>query len=60
VTHAEPRSDKVEAVLQIETDTADASLIVLAPHMERVSLKHRDGRVRARIRAAELRLTLNE
>ncbi|WP_306602795.1 hypothetical protein [Azonexus sp.] len=60
VTHAEPRSDKVEAVLQIETDTADASLIILAPHMERVSLKHRDGRVRARIRAAELRLALNE
>jgi hypothetical protein len=60
VTHAEPRSDKVEAVLQIETDTADASLVVLAPHMERVSLKHRDGRARTRIRAAELRLSLNE
>ncbi len=60
VIHAESKSDHVEAVLQIETDTTDASLTVLMPQMERVSLKHRDGSVRTRIRAAELRLILNE
>jgi len=60
VSHAEPRSDKVEAVLQIETDTVDANLVILAPHLERVSLKHRDGRPRERVRAAELRLLVQE
>jgi len=54
VSHVEPRSDKVEAVLCIETDTVDANLVILPPHLERVSLKHRDGRPRERIRAAEL------
>lgn len=58
VGHGEPRNEKVEAVLQIETDTVDANLIVLPPHLERVSLKHRDGRPRERIRAAELRSLL--
>lgn len=60
VSHAEPRSDKVEAVLQIETDTVDANLVILPPHLERVSLKHRDGRPRERVRAAELRLLVQE
>ena len=60
VSHAQPRHDKVEAVLQVETDTVDANLIVLPPHLERVSLKHRDGRPRERMRAAELHLLLKE
>jgi len=60
VSHAEPRSDKVEAVLQIETDTVDANLVILPPHLERVSLKHRDGRPRERVRASELRLLVQE
>lgn len=60
VSHAEARSDKVEAVLQIETDTVDANLVILPPHLERVSLKHRDGRPRERVRAAELRLLVQE
>ena len=60
VSHAQPRNDKVEAVLQVETDTVDANLIVFPPHLERVSLKHRDGRPRERMRAAELHLLLKE
>lgn len=60
VRHAEPRSDKVEAVLQIETDTVDANLVILPPHLERVSLKHRDGRSRERVRATDLRLLVQE
>jgi len=60
VSHAEPRSDKVEAVLQIETDTVDANLVILPPHLERVSLKHRDGRPRERVRATELRRLVQE
>jgi hypothetical protein len=60
VSHAQARNDKVEAVLQVETDTVDANLIVFPPHLERVSLKHRDGRPRERMRAAELHLLLKE
>jgi hypothetical protein len=60
VSHVEPRSDKVEAVLQIETDTVDANLVILPPHLERVSLKYRDGRSRERVRAAELRRLVQE
>src|SRR5574343_119111 len=60
VTHAEPRNERVEAVLQMETDTADANLIILAPHLERISLKHRDGRPQERIRADALRALLKE
>lgn len=60
VSHVDPRSDKVEAVLRIETDTADANLIVMAPAMERVVMKHRDGRQRARIRADGLATLLAE
>ncbi|OMG53106.1 hypothetical protein BJN45_12805 [Azonexus hydrophilus] len=60
VNHVDPRSDKVEAVLQIETDTVDANLVILSPQLERVSMKHRDGRPRERMRAAELRLSLKE
>ena len=60
VSQVEPCSDKVEAVLRIETDTVDANLVILPPHLERVSLKHRDGRPRERIRAAELADLLSE
>lgn len=60
VDHVDPRSERVEAVLVMATDTADANLIVLAQSMERVSLKHRDGRPRERIRADALRALLSE
>ena len=60
VNHVDPRSDKVEAVLKIETDTVDAKLVILSPQLERVSMKNRDGRPRERMRAAELRLSLKE
>ncbi len=60
VRHVESRNERVEAVLLIETDTADANLVVLPPQQERVNLKHRDGRQRERIRADALRALLAE
>lgn len=56
--HAEPRNERVEAVLVMETDSADANLIILPPQLERVSLKYRDGRPRERARADALRVLL--
>ena len=58
VGHAESRNERVEAVLVIQTDTVDANLVILSPQQERVSLKHRDGRPRERIRASALRALL--
>ncbi|MDD2662662.1 MAG: hypothetical protein PHD19_02770 [Dechloromonas sp.] len=60
VEHVDPRNERVEAVLVIETDTADANLVVMPPHLERVALKYRDGRPRERIRAESLRALLSE
>lgn len=60
VGHVESRNERVEAVLVMATDTADANLVILAPQLERVSLKHRDGRTRERIRADALRALLAE
>ena len=60
VGHVESRNERVEAVLVIETDTVEANLVILSPQLERVSLKHRDGRVRERIRASALRSLLSE
>lgn len=60
VRHVEARSERVEAVLVIETDTADANLVIMSEQLERVSLKHRDGRPRERIRADALRALLSE
>ncbi len=60
VEHREPRNDKVEAVLVMETDSADANLVIMPPQLERVSMKHRDGRPRERIRADALRALLSE
>lgn len=58
--HADPRHDKVEAVLVVPTEVADANLVVLAPQMERIALKYRDGRPRERVRAEALRNLLEE
>lgn len=60
VSHVEARNERVEAVLQMETDTADANLVILPPQMERVSMKRRDGRPHERIRADALRALLKE
>ena len=60
VSHVDARNERVEAVLQMETDTADANLVILPPHMERVSMKRRDGRPHERIRADALRALLKE
>jgi hypothetical protein len=58
--HAEVRNERVEAVLVLETDTADANLIIMPPALERVALKHRDGRPRERIRSAVLRAMIDD
>lgn len=60
VEHVEPRNERVEAVLVMETDTVDANLVIMPPHLERVSLKYRDGRPRERVRAEALRALLSE
>ena len=58
--HAEPRNERAEAVLVLETDVADVNLVIFPPQMERVTMKHRDGRSRERIRAEALRALLSE
>ena len=60
VEHVEPRNERVEAVLVMETETADANLVIMPPHLERVSLKYRDGRPRERVRAEALQALLSE
>lgn len=60
IEHVEPRNERVEAVLVMETDTADTNLVIMPPHLERVSLKHRDGRSRERVRVDALRALLLE
>jgi len=60
VRHVESRNERVEVVLLIQTDTADANLVILSRQQERVALKHRDGRSRERIRADALRALLSE
>ncbi|WP_265946892.1 hypothetical protein [Dechloromonas sp. A34] len=60
IEHVEPRNERVEAVLVMETDTVDANLVIMPPHLERVSLKHRDGRPRERIRADALQALISE
>ncbi len=60
VEHVDSRSERVEAVLAVETDTADASLVILSPRMEPVTFRHRDGRPRERIRADALRALLSQ
>jgi len=58
--HAEPRNERAEAVLVLETDVAEVNLVIFPPQMERVAMKHRDGRSRERIRAEALRALLLE
>lgn len=58
--HAEVRNERVEAVLVLETDTADANLIIMPPALERVAFKHRDGRPRERVRSAALSALIDE
>ena len=58
--HVEPRNDKAEAVLVMETDTADANLVIFPQQLERMSMKYRDGRPRERIRADALRALLSD
>ena len=58
--HAEVHNERAEAVLVLETDTADANLIIMPSALERVSFKHRDGRPRERIRSSALHVMLDE
>ena len=56
--HVEPRNERAEAVLVLETDTTNANLVIFPPQLERVAMKQRDGRLRERIRADALRALL--
>jgi hypothetical protein len=60
IEHVEPRNEKAEAVLVMETDTVDANLVIFPPQYERVSMKYRDGRPRDRVRADAVRALLAE
>ena len=59
-THVEPRNDKAEAVLVVETDTAPANLIVFPPAFERTTFKPRDGRPRAKARSESVAALLQD
>ena len=48
--HSVPRTDRAEVVLTINDDDAVINLIVYPAHLERVSFKTRDGRVRPHAR----------
>lgn len=57
--HAEPRHEKAEAVLVVDTEVADANLVIFPASFERISVKYRDGRPRERMRADGLRALLS-
>jgi hypothetical protein len=48
--HAQPRNDRVEAVLVIDDEETPANLVILDPREERSALKAGDGRTRNRVR----------
>lgn len=48
--HANPKSDRVEAVLAIDDEDMPANLVVLPPREERIQFKTHDGRLRERAR----------
>lgn len=57
--HVEPRNDKAEAVLVVETEDAEANLIIFPPQLERSAFKTRDGRTRERARIDGVAALLN-
>lgn len=48
--HVEPYNERAEAVLVVETEDADANLVIYPPQLERTTFKYRDGRPRERAR----------
>lgn len=58
--HADPRNERAEALLVMETDTAEANLVIFPPQLQRMVMKQRDGRPRERIRADALRALIGE
>ena len=58
--HADPRNERAEALLVMETDTAEANLVIFPPQLERMVMKQRDGRPLERIRADALRALIGE
>lgn len=58
--HVEPRNDKAEAVLVVETEDADANLVIFPPQLERTTFKYRDGRPRERARIDTVSTLLEE
>jgi hypothetical protein len=58
--HGNPRNDRVEAVLLIDTEDLPANLIVLPPREERMHTKGADGRTRARARVEAVEALLTQ
>lgn len=46
--HAEPRTERAEAVLVVPTDIADVNLVIYPVQTERITFKSRDGRPKLR------------
>jgi hypothetical protein len=57
--HAEPRNERAEAVLVLNTDVAEVNLIIFPPQAERIHFKGRDGRPRERVRSSALTELIN-
>jgi hypothetical protein len=58
--HAEPRNERAEAVLVVQTEDADANLVIFPPQLERTAFKYRDGRTRERARAEAVAALLQQ
>ncbi len=58
-THLEANDERIDAVLQLQTEIADVKLVILAPNLERVTFRSHDGRVREKARIASVRQLLD-
>ncbi len=56
--HAEPRNERAEAVLVVDSHDASANLVIYPPNEERHQPKGRDGRPRERARIETVRALL--
>lgn len=58
--HEEARNERAEAVLVVETEDAEANLVIFPPTLERTAFKYRDGRTRERARIEAVATLLEE
>ncbi|MGE5386775.1 MAG: nucleotidyltransferase domain-containing protein [Betaproteobacteria bacterium] len=57
--HLEASDERIDAVLQLQTEVADVKLVILAPNFERVTFRSHDGRVREKAKIAAVRQLLD-